>query len=703
MATNQFLQRPRVKTRSTESINRKMRNWVLPYWYERQNNPLTIAYAAGDLKFHNVSYRNWTAFRMSNSGELLLVDRFGVIYLPDQRISIEIWVHTGEQFYTPDSFKKVLQKPLPDQGIETLCYYDNGVCIVRVIPDTYPSTGRISCNISLNNCLKDTLKQSAFYLVIRPYDYNGLSAIHRLEYRDNYLLVNNARVIFFDREPKHCYFTDGIHADVTKYFYFGEGNTSMPTPDGLGTGMIGFSGLPAELTEISLFFINKNKLFLKKDHYIADSRSVDVSECLNRIQTNTIIDQLLTANIKYLKTFYGPPYSVSIYQLLALNRFSDGSKSHYYLAECLKKVAWDGSFTAGYIEPAQLVWGVADYFKLTGDYRFVEKNWPALKRLGYALWHQEAKVRLLNDRVNTTGAQDGFYEKDLWLCAALKALEELAHSIGQLSEAQAYKEQNLALHSKITWLFESNFKYSGLRVIPLFHNNDHDAIYGAGIVRNLAASYPLQLWERGNGYIMDSLHFILDEYYYKGGVFSPLDFQGIDLALSARMGQVLIREGFDYTQTLKLLIAAAGGTWSLPDRIHPLTMNGIGENGHDPEVLYQLLLLIRNMFALEEGDCLELLPGLFDSSFWERPQLKINRLNTYFGEISYNCHNIGDRILIEFWPQYRVKPAKIHINLHPGLRPVYADGRLKHLGRLLEIDPDFHILHLKKLNSAGLS
>ena len=115
----------------------------------------------------------------------------------------------------------------------------------------------------------------------------------------------------------------------------------------------------------------------------------------------------------------------------------------------------------------------------------------------------------------------------------------------------------------------------------------------------------------------------------------------------------MIREGYDYTQVLEFFIAAAGGTWSWPDRVHPLTMDGVGENGHDPEVLYQLLLLIRNIFVLEEGEFLDLLPGIFSSGFWKQPQIKITRLTTYFGEITFNCHTIGDIIQIEFWPQYR--------------------------------------------------
>jgi hypothetical protein len=706
MAINQLWQRLDPKNAPDGRLNPKMRDWVLPYWYNRQNNPLSPAFTGASI-FRNSSFRNWTAFSIINSATKLLIDRFGVIYLTEPRLSIEIWVHTGERLFTPDSYKSIIQKALPDQGLETLSYYDNGVCSVLIRPDDMSQgSNLIGCYISLTNHLKDALKQSAFYLVIRPYDNNGLSAIRHLEYNRNSLFVNHLPLMYFGKEPKHCYFSGGIQGDVTRYFSLGEGNTRLLAADGLGTGMIGFSGLPAELSGISLFFGPKKGL-LAKNGLLDKINLIDVSECLNRIQTGTIIDQLLETNLKYLKTFCGPPESVSVFQLLALNRFSDGSQSHDYLKACLKRVAWDGTFNAGHawhdrhagtLGLAQLVWSVADYFKLTGDHNFIEKHWPVLKRAGYAIWYQKVKPAL-SFPVSPVKEQLGFFENNFWLNAALNALEELADLAGQAGEARTYKEQSLALQSKLVWFISDTFKDSGSRIIPIQYNSG----YGAGIVRNLVAAYPLRLWSRGHRYIIDLIHYILKQYFYRGGVFSPLDFHGIDLALSARMGQVLIREGFDYGPTLELLLAAAGGAWSLPDRVHPLTLKGIGENGHDPEVLFQLLLLIRNIFVLEEDHYLNLLPGVFGNRFWEHPRIKINRLSTYFGEISCNCHRIGNQIQIDFWPHYRLKPDMIRIDLHHGFYPVYADARLKNHDSVLEIDPDFHILHLKKLKSAGLS
>ena len=42
----------------------------------------------------------------------MLVDRYGVLYLPRQHISIEIWVHTGDQLYTPNNYDIFSKNPV---------------------------------------------------------------------------------------------------------------------------------------------------------------------------------------------------------------------------------------------------------------------------------------------------------------------------------------------------------------------------------------------------------------------------------------------------------------------------------------------------------------------------------------------------------------------------------------------------------------
>jgi hypothetical protein len=674
----------------------ELRDWVLPYWYQRQNDPYSPAYTIGGNDFRNLSFRNWTTIRLKSVKRTLNIDRFGVVYFPEIRVSLEFWVYSDQQLYTPTNFDGIIQQMSKEGTIRTVCSYDHCRHFVTVL-SYHENFEHISCKIGLFGPREDTLKYRALYCVIRPYDYNGLSAIYHLEYRDNFLWVNHRRLLFFEKEPKHCYFTNGIYGDVTKYLQAGSGNTEILTPEGMGTGLVGFSGLQAELSEINLFFpINQRSLGRRK-YSVQTLITPDISDSLNQISSDTALDQLLSENLRYLK---GLNCSFNIYQILALNRFSDGSQSRLYLKECMKKVAWDGSLQARSLSQEQLIWGVGDYYRLMMDSAFIEKYWTLLKRMGYAIWHQKVKPLLwTHKQQDAIFDQQGIYEKLFWLSGALSSLEKMAFLLGDIQEGLVYKEQNRVLTVRLTRLLSNCERSTQKRVIPL----NCQGGYGAGIIGNLAPSYPLQIWKSGNSSILETIHFIFEHYFYQGGIYSPFDFPGIDLVQSARFGQVLIREGYDYTEVLKLLIAAAGGTGSLPERIHPRSLSGIGEDGHHPDVIYHLLLLIRNIFVLEENQVLELLPGILTSKFWKDSPLRLKGVNTFFGEINCDCLRIGDLIQIDFWPKFRTQPEKIRIRLSSEFHPVFVDAPARFDQSVLEIDPGFHRLRLKKRISVGLS
>ncbi len=674
----------------------ELRDWILPYWYQRQKDPYSPTYTIGGTDFRNLCFRNWTTIREKNSKTILSIDRFGVIYFPEIRVSLECWVYSDQKLYTPANFNSISQQLVPEGSIQTVCNYDRGRLLINILP-YHENYDQISCKIKLVGPREDALKYRALYFVIRPYDYNGLSSIYHLEYRDNFLWVNHIRLLFFEKEPTHCYFRNGLHGDVTKYLQAASGNTKLLAPEGFGTGLIGFSGLPAELSEINLFFPITKKAPLRHGKLVKTLSTPDVSDSLNQISSNTALDQLFAANLRYLM---GMNCSFNIYQILALNRYSDGSQSRLYLKECLKKVAWDGSLQVESLTQEQLIWGIGDYYKLMMDAIFIKKHWPLLKRMGYAIWHQKVKPILWTTKhQDILFDEDGFYEKLFWLSGALSSLEKLAILVGDVQEGLTYKEQNQLLTARLTRFLTNCVRYTDKGVIPFRYQSG----YGAGMIGNLTAAYPLRIWKSGNNSIHATIHYVFKHFFYQGGIYSPFDFQGIDLTLSARFGQVLVREGYDCTEVLELLVAAAGGTGSLPERIDPRTLNGIGDNGHHPELVYQLLLLIRNIFVIEENQDLELLPGFLTSKFWNKSTLRINRLNTFFGEISCSCRGMGDLIQIDFWPNYRIKPEKIRFRLPPDYYPVYVDAASRVDLSVLEIDSDFHRLRLKKRISAGLS
>ena len=104
--------------------------------------------------------------------------------------------------------------------------------------------------------------------------------------------------------------------------------------------MVGFSGLPAELIRINLVLGVTINSFANKAFFVKKNLTIDVSGCINRIQSGTALDQLLAINLNYLKVFCSPlPDMISFYQILVFKSSFRWFEKSQLLARMLKKSA----------------------------------------------------------------------------------------------------------------------------------------------------------------------------------------------------------------------------------------------------------------------------------------------------------------------------------------------------------------------------
>ncbi len=680
----------------TETLS-QIEDWILPHWYERQNNSLKPSFMIGDNRFINLSCRSWITLRPLKSRETVQIDRYGVIYLPKFRISIELWIQLDEKLYTPVNFPSIIQKISENEFAVETNYQLPGFEITTLLKP-WVEYGRISYFLQPGKC-RSGFKIATVSFVIRPYDNDGLSSIRSLEYKDNCLKINNRTALEFEKEPNFCYFTNEENGDVSRFFKVGEGNNSINSAKGLATGLIGYIGLPAELTKIRIFIGGKNQWYsgsnligILKEGLLPSWKEDEKLQL--QIKTGTKLDKVLAANLNYFQGFTSSlPKTVN--HIRVLNCYFNKTVSCYYLKECLRRIHWDGSLPEKLISPEELIWAIGDHYKIFRDTDFLEKIWPVLKRMGEGLWYQKGLDFFNEKQKRILQAKSDYYKKYFWICAALKSMVELAQSLGRINEGEIFKEQYLRLWSGITSSLSQTGKFHGSKIIPLNPRGGR----GAKIVGNLAVSYPLRLWERDNPFIVASIEHLLNNHLSWGGLYSPLEFQGIDLALTAQFGEILLREGYDCTSLLDFLLSTAGETWNWPDRISPLTFEGIGKNGHDPQVTYGVLLFIRDLFVIEEENCLNLLPGTLNYDFWSQGALEIDNLPTHFGNISLKYQTIGNLIQLDYLPVYHHRPAKIRITLPENLKPVYSDAKCEIRDMTMELEPDFRSLRLKRITT----
>jgi hypothetical protein len=717
-----------------------MRSWILPPWFRDQNNPLKPSYTAGQTGFYNYSNRRWISLAAKVGDELIQVDGFGIIYWVKYKVSLEIWVYHETQVYSPGIYVSspvdFLANPgeinlelgfgewsLPVKiGLVTVCGAAKmGIEIGRPrIGQSLPEAG--------NGLAMQSFEPVMAMLVVRPFGPDGFTPIFHLEYKNGVILANHAKILQFMDEPQHCFFTDATRGDVSQYFRLWEGNLKAEAMEGSCTGMVGFAANPAQWRTIRAI-IHPGKVQFQMQHFwpvpwmnriFPPKKEILESQVKNRpsLRTGTRLDELYPACIRHLNTFFGN-HSVNVYQILAYNRLGFHSQSLALLKKVFSKVRWDGRLTEPYLGSECLIFATADYYQMTGDQATIEKYWPVLKRVGNWLCYQSG---LIGTRSKTKPVQsghptrsdihpqsgvsswsDGWFHRDgaeklermLWMCASLQAITGLGTALVKNREVQLFKNYFLMLWAKLLDGL-AEIGHRGIWSEPDYGMEPD----GERLLAGLLASCPLQLSENGTHWIHDILRRISARYLWRGGFFSPQDFQGVDLGLTARLVQVLIREGLEYKAGLDFLLEAAGPAFNWPDRINPLTREGVGKEGHDPKVLYQMLLPVRDMFLMEDQENLFLLPGLFISGFWKAPNLELNDWPTYFGTISVKVRTIGGITQIQFNPVFRRQPQKILLTFSEKYRLLYTDTNIRWNGKILNLNPDFRVLRV--LNNACL-
>lgn len=660
-------------------INGKLKTWIQPPWLINRNNPLHPDYIP-EIEFYNKSCRRWTALRPAVGGNYLQVDEFGVVYLPGL-LSLETWIFEDEKLYHTGIYQNVSQG-FQSEPVEVKTQFTVGAwqCETRIFP--VPEENYIRKELELVKWPVQLLKPVMIFWVVRPFDNSGYTRLMQLFLKENVLFANGKPVISFKENPQVSYFSNSKLGDLPDFFQTRKGNTEVTSSDGSCTGLVGYCGLATDLRKIELQIMvaNKNKFLMIKKPMIWKSSGdkLKIQET-PFVKTNSQLDPLIKNSLVHLDTFCPnePLKSLDITRILVLNRFSKFETSRFYLTECLKKVNWAGWLSSRYMGTDKIICGISDYIEYSRDYDFLQKNWLILQRIGYNLLQKR-------EPLNKQPLGGEVLDQYCWRTVSIKNLIVLGESIHRIKNVQLFRLRHLKM----------------LRhQCDLFSSIDLSRLTGEQLIHFLVWQYHLRL---GNEKIISAqacLEELMDKYVYQGGFYSALEFRGINLKLTATLGYILILAGQNFHPVLQCLLKAAGSSWNWPDFINPNTYNGIGIEGHSPEVLFKVLIFVRSLLVDEIGDDLVILPGFLNREFGENPNIEINNLNTGFGKLSLRCQTIGNLVQLEMNPFFHCNPKKIYFKIGTGYTPVFSNtGMVNHNG-ILESDSSIRLIRLKKVGA----
>lgn len=648
------------------------REWSLPVWYYGQIDPKS-PYFYGIPAFKNMTQRNWITLRPDGSVENYYLDHYGVLQIPGGA-SLELWIEEGEQYSTPLCYRIGNQLFRVDTGgVETEIHTEH----MTVGFLCYPINGSDGVRWDIVVKQWDTrynLRPISVLVVYRPFGNDGLAPTYRLEYRDGKLWADQRAILEVAKEPSVATFANETTGDLIPLLQRGSGNTGIESSRGWCAGVLGYRGLPQQIGPVSVTI--HGRVSAKKRIFMVPQKTAagvgQTGESVS-VTTGTSWDAFLPIAEVHLNTFCPEkPDSVNISQIMTLNRYGKLQQSATYLEACLKRVRSNGELDSRYLGTDRILYAVEDYLSYGGDSRWLERYWNVMKRVAFYL--------------KETVGQQGVGFSNCWHCASLRSFVELADLLRRPDNVSAFRNAYLELLQKF---YRRAAMLSTSTEIPSqFTVEDCIAL--------LDWSYPVHLsegrWPERKGW----LDLVKGKFCKQGGVVSPVEYSGVDLEYTAKLCQQAVWQGDEYLEFIRLFEQTAGTAWNWPDRVHPITWLGIGERGHDPAVLYQMMLLWRLLFIHEVGDELYLLPGIFSSRMWEHPNIIVEHMPTRFGIVSVSCQTVGVNTRIIFKPTYTRRPSRILLRLNPAYQVVYWDSPGVQTGNLLELKPEIQLIRLKK-------
>jgi len=268
------------------------------------------------------------------------------------------------------------------------------------------------------------------------------------------------------------------------------------------------------------------------------------------------------------------------------------------------------------------------------------------------------------------GPNDYYYWDDFWGTAGLIAAADLSQKDGDKVSAEHFRHAaDLFMRAVENSLkkSESTRSRAGIPASP-YRRMD------GGAIGSLAVGYPLQLWAADDARLRDTVRFLFDNCFVKGGFFQDMIHSGINPYLTLHVAQVMLRAGdLRFFELLQSVADAASPTGQWPEAIHPQTGGGCMGDGQHIWAAAEWVLMIRNCFVREEGEGLILLSGI--SEQWLKPgaPLSFGPAPTPFGDLSISLKTTNKKIHVRWQGAWRKAPPRIEVRL-PGCAPVYPEN-----------------------------
>ncbi len=673
-------------------------DWVWPYWVERQYDPRDRSFLprAFSVTHVNLTHRNWTAIGHPDLQGLPIVDPRGLLTPFLDGWSLDAWVlaEDGRRLF-PSRASHCSQTYDLDGGVTVVTHSEHEELALTCRATVIMESGQPVCRLTATPCDRRGGRAS-LVLGVRPQNPEGVSFVSDVALEDGgtHWRIDGAASVHLDRPPDRHHGSTYREGDVLFKLPGGEQGAQVQCPIGLASAAASWDFV-AEAEVGARIPLDDAGIGLPAAGAWSQERdSACRLECPDP-HYRFLYDAAVTSLILHSPDdAYPGPYTYKrfwfrdavfiINALLsvgltdrarrAIDRFFGRQTALGYFRS--QEGEWDSN--------GEVLWLLDRYRRFCGEplpagwHDPIDRaaRWISRKCLPESPQTPHAGLLPAGFSAEHLGPNDYYYWDDFWSVAGLRAAAAMLED-SDATAARRCRDSAGRLHGAIERSLASCAQRLGRPAMPAAPYRRLDA----GAIGSIVAGYPLQQQEARDPRLTDCVEYLLDHCFVDDAFFQDMIHSGQNAYLTLQVAQVLLRAGDPrYIELMDAVARLASPTGQWPEAIHPQTGGGCMGDGHHVWASAEWVLMLRNCFLREEGDCLVLASGIPARWLASGEVLSFGPAPTAFGALSVRLEPADDGQFMLSWNAvWHAAAPRIEAAL-PGYRVVDSG----HDHRLLE-------------------
>ncbi|MEJ2056584.1 MAG: hypothetical protein P8X39_01940 [Desulfofustis sp.] len=674
---------------NTKAIQHNL-DWVWPYWVERQFNPRDCSFIPRAFSFShiNLTHRNWTALGLPDIPSHPLVDPHGLITpLPDGW-SVDCWFLDDEgRLLCPSRSRSVEQKLVDDSQRRIITRCESEMARVPTEAAVTLASGKTKLTVAAS---ADATTGGWMIFALRPYNPEGIQFIEKAESLpgNGGWLVNGETPVIFTSAADKMLFSDYRSGDVSFKLYEPGSEVKRECSIGLVTAAAfhriesGDSSSAEHGYSIELPFsvdFPDRKTSRTWPEAEKDAAHLQVPDKDIQFLYDAALRSLI--HLSAGDTVPGP-YTYNRFwfrdaciMLNALLTAGFDSRCKRHLDRFAKRQKSNGFFHSQdgeWDSNGQVLWLKNRYRLLSGSpcpepwIKPILKGcrWIADKRV---MKDADAKLKGLlpaGFSAEHFGPNDHYFWDDFWSVAGLFAAADMLDSCAHDKDAAAAREWAAEMEQDLLRSMAIVAEERDNIAIPTSPNRRLDS----AAIGSIVADYPLQLFEPGDKRIMATANFLFNNCLQKGCFFQDMIHSGINIYMTLELAQVFLRAGdIRFRELLRGAVALASPTGQWPEAIHPITDGGCMGDGQHGWAVAEYIMLIRNMFVMEEADALIIGSGILPEWLEMKRPISFGPTLTPYGRVRVVINNENGSVTLKLFADWRHQPGTVTVRI-PGYK-----------------------------------